>query len=36
MGDPTVAGVVVDRLVHNAHKIFLRRESMRMKLSQAI
>ena len=29
MPDPTVADAVMDRLVHNAHKIALRGESMR-------
>jgi DNA replication protein DnaC len=29
IGDPTVADAILDRLVHNAHKINLRGESMR-------
>ncbi len=29
MPDPTVANAIMDRLVHNAHKIALRGESMR-------
>ncbi len=33
MGDPTLAEVILDRLVHNAHKIALKGESMRKKRS---
>jgi len=29
IGDPTVADVILDRLIHNAHKIDLLNESMR-------
>jgi DNA replication protein DnaC len=29
MADPTVADAILDRLVHNAHQIALRGESMR-------
>lgn len=29
IGDPTLADAILDRLVHNAHKINLRGESMR-------
>jgi len=31
IGDPTVADAILDRLVHNAHKIELKGESMRKK-----
>ncbi|MBM9616282.1 AAA family ATPase, partial [Desulfobulbus rhabdoformis] len=30
-GDPTVADAILDRLVHTAHKIQLKGESMRKK-----
>ncbi len=29
IGDPTVADAILDRLIHNAHKINLKGESMR-------
>jgi len=29
LGDPTLADAILDRLIHNAHKIFLKGESMR-------
>jgi len=29
IGDPTIADAVLDRLIHNAHKINLKGESMR-------
>jgi len=29
IGDPTLADAVLDRLIHNAHKINLKGESMR-------
>jgi DNA replication protein DnaC len=29
IGDPTIADALLDRLVHNAHKITLKGESMR-------
>ncbi|GAW92113.1 ATP-binding protein, partial [Calderihabitans maritimus] len=29
LGDPTVADAILDRLVHNAHKLILKGESMR-------
>lgn len=32
LGDPTLADAILDRLVHNAHKIILKGESMRKKL----
>jgi DNA replication protein DnaC len=31
IGDPTIADGILDRLVHNAHRIELRGESMRKK-----
>jgi DNA replication protein DnaC len=31
IGDPTLAGAILDRLVHNAHKIALKGDSMRKK-----
>ena len=31
IGDPTLADSILDRLVHNAHRIELRGESMRQK-----
>jgi len=31
IGDPTVADAILDRLIHNAHKIELKGESMRKK-----
>ena len=31
IGDPTIANGILDRLVHNAHRIELRGESMRKK-----
>jgi hypothetical protein len=35
MGDPTLADAILDRLVHNAHKIVLKGESMR-KMRRAV
>jgi DNA replication protein DnaC len=29
IGDPTLANGILDRLVHNAHRIEMRRDSMR-------
>jgi DNA replication protein DnaC len=34
MGDPTLADAILDRLVHNAHKIALKGESMRKKSAE--
>jgi DNA replication protein DnaC len=34
IGDPTIADALLDRLVHNAHKITLKGESMRRKKTQ--
>jgi DNA replication protein DnaC len=31
IGDPTIADCILDRLVHNAHRIEMRGESMRKK-----
>ena len=31
LGDPTLADAILDRLIHNAHKIALKGESMRKK-----
>ena len=33
IGDPTIADAILDRLVHNAHKINLKGDSMRKKRS---
>jgi DNA replication protein DnaC len=33
MQDPTLADAILDRLVHNAHKIELKEESMRKKVA---
>jgi len=35
IGDPTVADGILDRLVHNAHRLELRGDSMRKRRSQA-
>jgi len=32
IGDPTLADAILDRLVHNAHKLALKGESMRKKV----
>ena len=34
IGDPTVADAILDRLVHNAHKINLKGGSLRKKICQ--
>ncbi len=34
MDDPTLADAILDRLIHNAHKITLKGESMRKKRSE--
>lgn len=34
LGDPTLADAILDRLVHNAHRIALKGESMRARRSQ--
>ena len=33
IGDPTLADAILDRLIHNAHKITLKGDSMRKKKS---
>jgi len=33
-GDPTLADAILDRVVHNAHRIQLRGESLRRKKAQ--
>ena len=35
IGDPTLADAILDRLLHNAHKIQLKGESMRKKMANA-
>jgi DNA replication protein DnaC len=35
IGDPTLADAILDRLVHNAHKLALKGESMRKKMKEA-
>ena len=32
IGDPTIADSILDRLLHNAYRLELKRESMRKKL----
>jgi len=34
IGDPTLADAILDRIVHNAHRIQLRGESLRKKKAQ--
>jgi DNA replication protein DnaC len=34
IGDPTIADPLLDRLMHNAHKITLKGESMRRRKAQ--
>jgi DNA replication protein DnaC len=34
IGDPTLADAILDRVVHNAHRIQLRGESLRRKTAQ--
>src|SRR3954466_1456857 len=36
IGDPTIADAVLDRLVHNAHRLLLKRESLRKRAAKAI
>ena len=36
IGDPTLADAILDRLVHNAHKIILKGESMRKKRAKLV
>lgn len=35
IGDPTLADAILDRLVHNAHKLTLKGESMRKRMAEA-
>jgi len=35
LGDPTLADAILDRLVHNAHRIALKGEAMRRKKTTA-
>jgi len=35
IGDPTLADAILDRLVHNAHRILLRGDSLRQKRTAA-
>jgi len=34
IGDPTIADAILDRIVHNAHRIDLKGESMRKRLAK--
>ena len=36
IGDPTLADAILDRLIHNAHRLQLRGESLRKKVPQAV
>src|SRR3954469_1793280 len=36
IGDPTLADAILDRIVHNAHRLQLRGESLRKKIAQTI
>jgi len=36
LGDPTLADAILDRVIHNAHRLQLRGESLRKKASQTI
>ena len=36
IGDPTLADAILDRVIHNAHRLQLRGESLRKKAAQAI
>jgi DNA replication protein DnaC len=36
IGDPTIADAVLDRLVHNAHRLLLKGESLRKRAAKAI
>ena len=36
IGDPTIADAVLDRLVHNAHRLQLKREPLRKQAAKAI
>ena len=34
LGDPTLADAILDRIVHNAHRLILRGDSLRKKKAQ--
>jgi DNA replication protein DnaC len=34
IGDPTIAGAILDRLVHNAHRLILKSENLRKRRRQ--
>ena len=36
IGDPTIADAILDRLVHNAHRIVMKGESLRKQAAKAI
>jgi len=36
IGDPTIANAVLDRLVHNAHRLLLKGESLRTRAAKAL
>lgn len=36
IGDPTIADAVLDRLVHNAHRLVLKGESLRKRAAEAL
>lgn len=36
IGDPTIADAILDRLVHNAHRLVLKGESLRKQAARAI
>ena len=36
IGDPTIADAVLDRLVHNAHRLTLKGDSLRKRAAQAL
>jgi hypothetical protein len=36
IGDPTIADAVLDRLVHNAHRLMLKGESLRKRAAKAL
>jgi DNA replication protein DnaC len=36
IGDPTIADAVLDRLVHNAHRLVLKGESLRKRAAKAM
>ncbi len=36
IGDPTIADAVLDRLIHNAHRLLLKGESLRKRAAKAL